>query len=124
MPRISEEMKQFSAVLEKELCGWPGVTSRPMFGMLAFYREGKIFAVLPRTRAFGIPNSIGFRFDPMPPDLRDRAAADSRISFEKDASMRRWYSFELTSADELGDGLSWLSDAYEAARKTARREKC
>ncbi|HKE32379.1 MAG TPA: hypothetical protein VKD65_11690, partial [Candidatus Angelobacter sp.] len=54
---VSEEMKQWSTMLGKELSSWPAVRSRRMFGMLAFYRSNKIFAVLPRTKAFETPNS-------------------------------------------------------------------
>jgi len=62
--RISEEMKQWSAMMERELNAWPGVKSRPMFGFIGFYRDNKIFAGLPRTRALNTPNSIILKFDP------------------------------------------------------------
>jgi hypothetical protein len=48
--RISEEMKQWSAMMEHELSSWPSVKSRPMFGFIGFYRDNRIFAGLPRTR--------------------------------------------------------------------------
>jgi hypothetical protein len=114
--RISEEMKQWSALLGIELSAWPGVKSRPMFGFIGFYRGDKIFAGLPRTRALHTPNSIIFRLDPMPPKLLKRAQEDSRISSEKEVPGRRWYSFELSSADELRDALWWLNQAYLAVR--------
>lgn len=114
--RVSEEMKQWSTLLEQELGGWPGVTSRPMFGLVGFYRRGVIFAALPRTRALSTSNSIIFRFDPMPPQLLRRAKKDPRIAWERKAPGARWYSFELNSADELSDVLWWLNQAYEKAR--------
>jgi hypothetical protein len=114
--RISEEMKQWSDMLEQELSSWPGVTSRPMFGLAGFFRKGVIFAALPRTRALGSANSIIFRFDPMSPELLRRAKKDPRISWERNAPGGKWYSFELNSADELADALWWLSQAYEKVK--------
>jgi TfoX/Sxy family transcriptional regulator of competence genes len=114
--RISEEMKQWSDLLGSELSAWPGVKSRPMFGFIGFYRDNKIFAGLPRTRALHTPNSIILRFDPLPPKLLRRAQKDSRISSGKEVPSGAWYAFELNSADELGDALWWLNQAYLAAR--------
>ncbi len=78
MLRISEEMKQWSAMLEHELRGWQGVRSRPMFGFMGIYLENAIFAGLPRSRAMVTPNSIIFKFDPMPAELSERAQEDPR----------------------------------------------
>jgi hypothetical protein len=112
MPPISEEMKQWSAMLKAELIGWPHVTSRPMFGMSGIYRHKRIFAALPVTRGFDTPSSIIFRFDPMPADLNQRALKEPRIT-----PGTRWFSFEIGSAEDLRDALWWLNQAYEAAKK-------
>ena len=112
MPPISEEMKQWSAMLKTELMGWPQVASRPMFGMAGIYRRKKIFAALPVTRGFDTPSSIIFRFDPIPRDLNQRALREPRIT-----PGRRWFSFEIRSAEDLRDALWWLDQAYEAAKK-------
>ena len=114
--RISEEMQQWSAMLEQDLSGWPRVTSRPMFGLIGFYRDGVIFAALPRTRALSTPNSFIVKFNPMPPELLRRARKDRRMDSERESPGARWYSFELNSADDLRDALWWLNRAYEAAK--------
>ena len=114
--RVSEEMQQWAAMLEQELCGWPRVTSRPMFGLVGFYRERVIFAALPRTRALSTPRSLIFKFDPMPRTLRRRAEKDPRIDAEKDSPNATWYSFELNSEKDLRDALWWLNRAYESAK--------
>lgn len=111
MPPISEEMKQWAALLTRELSGWPEVTTRPMFGMLGQYRGQKIFAGLPVTRGFDTPNSIVFRLDPVPADLQQRALKDPRIS-----PGTRWFSFEIHSTQDLHDAISWLNQAYERAK--------
>lgn len=120
--RISEEMKQWSAMLEKELRGWPGVSSRPMFGFMGIYRNNAIFAGLPRSRAMVTPNSIIFRFDPMPDELSKRAQEDRRVDFERRAPGARWFSFALSSTDDLRDALWWLEQAYRKANNASREE--
>jgi hypothetical protein len=111
MPPISEEMKQWSAMLKTEVSGWPQISTKPMFGMSGLYRGKKIFGGLPVTRGFDTPNSIIFRFDPMPPDLEERASKESRISPGK-----RWLSFQVNSTGDLRDALWWLSQAYDHAK--------
>ena len=109
-------MRHWSNVLSRELGDWPQVNSRPMFGLVGFYRKGAIFAALPRTRALGTPNSLIFKFDPMPRPLLQRAKRDSRIGWERGSPEVRWYSFELRTVDDIRDGLWWLNRAYEAAK--------
>jgi hypothetical protein len=111
MPPISEEMKQWSAMLKTEVSGWPRISTKPMFGMMGLYRGKKIFGGLPVTRGFDTPNSVIFRFDPMPQDLRQRVLKDSRITPGK-----RWFSFEVASTSDLRGALWWLNQAYERAR--------
>jgi hypothetical protein len=116
MPPISEEMKQWAAMLGKELSGWPQVTSRPMFGMLGLYRGKRIFAGLPVTRGFDSPNAIIFRFNPMPPDLKQRAGKEPRITTDSKTPGVKWFSFEIHSTDDFRDALWWLNQAYEKTK--------
>lgn len=111
MPPISEEMKQWSAMLKTEVSTWPQIFTKPMFGMMGLYRRKKIFGGLPVTRGFDTPNSVIFRFDPMPQELEQRAAQDSRI-----APGKRWFSFNVRSAEDLRDALWWLNQAYEKTK--------
>ena len=98
-------------MLKTEVSGWPQITTRPMFGLMGLYRRKKIFAGLPVTRGFDTPNSIIFRFDPMPHDLEQRALKEPRIIPGK-----RWFSFEVGSAADLREALWWLNQAYERAK--------
>ena len=119
-------MKQWSAMLEQELSAWPKVTSRPMFGMIAFYRRSAIFAALPRSRALSNPRSILFRFASiMPAELLERARKQAGLRQESAFSKGHWRSLELESADGLRDALWWLNHAYERAGepKTPRRKR-
>ena len=124
---ISDEMKQWSAMLEQEISAWPNVTVRPMFGLISFYRRKTIFAALPRTRALNNPTSIIFRFDPLPPELMLRAKSQAGLRPEGAFSKGRWLSLTLESTGSLRDALWWLNQAYEAAappkpRRAGRRQ--
>ena len=111
MPPVSEEMKQWSAMLKTEVSGWPQISTKPMFGMMGLYRGKKIFGGLPVTRGFDTPNSVIFRFDPIPSELEERASKDKRISPGK-----RWFSFDVRSTEDLRDALWWLNQAYERTK--------
>ena len=50
LPKISEEMKAWSAALAGEVGEWPHVSTRSFFGFTALYRKDKMFAALPRCR--------------------------------------------------------------------------
>ena len=110
---VSDQMKAWSAALAQELEGWPGVSSRPMFGFTALYRGKRIFAVLPRTRAMGSPNALAFKLENAGPRVLARLHRESRIGT---TVMRasRWYVFEMASDRDWKDALDWLGRAYEA----------
>ena len=115
LPRIPEEMRQWSDLLLHEVLGWPDVSSRPMFGMTAVYRGNAIFGVLPRTRAMDTPNSVSFKILWRNPSLKKRLQADSRIlPSTRDA---KWISFELQSGDDLPDAIRWFAQAYRLSAK-------
>jgi len=114
---ISEEMKQWSALLASELNSWPGITTRSMFGFLFFYRKGTVFAALPQTRGFSSSSSLIVKFNPMPPGLLKRAQTDPRMDTNTRVPGKGWFSFELSSEADMRDALFWLNHAYEAAAK-------
>jgi hypothetical protein len=118
---ISEEMKEWSALLQTELNSWPAITAKSMFGFLFFYRRGAVFAALPRTKGFDSPSSLFFKFNSMPPGLRKRATADQRMDASTKVTSKGWFSFNLSSDADLRDALFWLNQAYEAAAKRTAR---
>jgi hypothetical protein len=115
LPRVGDQMRQWSAMLQHELNGWPNVSTRPMFGLLAFYRRRKIFAGLPLTRGIGGANSIIFKIQSMTQALSDRAKQDARVGVGTKMRAAGWYSFEVNSENDLRDVLWWLNQAYELA---------
>jgi hypothetical protein len=116
LPAVSEEMKAWSAALGAEAAAWPQVSMRSFFGLNALYRRDKIFALLPRTRAMGSPNTLVFKFETLPPKLRARLEHDPRVG-TTEMRAARWQTFELASDSDLHDALAWLGRAYEAAGK-------
>ena len=115
LPRIPEEMRQWSDLLLQEALGWPDVSSRPMFGMTAVYRGNAIFGVLPRTRAMDTPYSVSFKIVSRNLSLKKRLESDTRIlPSTRDA---KWISFELQSGDDLPDAISWFARAYRLTAK-------
>ena len=113
-------MKAWAAALGSELAGWPGVSSRPMFGFKAWYRGKRIFAVLPQTRGMGSPNRLAFKLENVGPRLIEKLRGEARIS-TTDMQASRWLVFEMADDDDVNDVLDWLSRAYEAAGKTTKR---
>jgi hypothetical protein len=116
LPRVSEEIKRLAGLLEDEMLGWPNVTSRPMFGLNGIYRGPNIFAVLPRTRAMEVPDSIAFRLLKRPRNIIDQLANDKQIvNSTPDA---KWISFVIESDAEIHTALKWLELAYRQAVKS------
>jgi hypothetical protein len=118
---ISEEMKQWSAMLQSELNSWPAISTKSMFGFSFFYRKGTVFAALPLTRGFDSPSSLLIKFNSIPDALRERALADARMSASMKANSKGWFSFELSSENDVSAALFWLNHAYDAARSRSRR---
>ena len=115
--RIDEEMKELSAMLEKEIADWPGVSKRPMFGFQGLYRDGVIFAALPRSHAMTSPRSIIFKFASASPAILEAIKKDSRVDSLSTMPGSGWFAFELEEASSTQGALGWLGRAYEAAKK-------
>ncbi len=114
---IDDEMKELSAMLEKEVSDWPGVSKKPMFGYQGLYRGGEIFAALPRSRAMRSPRSLMFKFASMTPATIESVKKDSRVDTVSGMSGAGWFFFELDESSATKDALGWLGRAYEAAKK-------
>ncbi len=113
--RISEEMKQWSALPGAELERWPGVTTKPMFGFVSFYCGRSIFAALPKTRAMNSASSIIFKLRRASRQELEKLRRDPRAQVSE-KGMAGWQSLELASSADLKGALAWLDRAYRAAR--------
>ncbi len=121
-PAISDEMRRWCALIEAEVLTWPGVKARPMFGLTAFYRKGRIFAAIPKTRTMGKRNSVLFKLLTAPSGLVKRALAHSRAVSQR-LPAAGWIEFEVESVEDVREVLQWLSHAYECCLTTHRRRR-
>ncbi len=112
--KLSEEMARWSALLGAEVATWPGISTKPMFGFIVYYRRKRIFAGLPKTKAMHSPNSIIFKFQHPTKALVTALHRDPRVSISGMGGAG-WQCFELGSDSDLRDALGWLDRAYRAA---------
>ena len=106
MFKIDTEMRRCCALLEEEVSNWPLVKTKPMFGMIAFYRDKTIFAAIPRTRAAETEKSVLIKL-PGTRDERFRKASGPGAG---------WVTFEVWSANDITEALRWLEQAYNNAK--------
>ena len=118
LPKVPQEMQQWSDLLLREILGWPQVTSRPMFGMAAVYRGNAIFGVLPRTRAMQTRYSVSLKIPHRNATLDKCLKADPHLL--PHTSNAKWLSFELQSGNDLPDAIGWFARAYRLARTASR----
>jgi hypothetical protein len=115
---ISNQMREWSTMLEGEVVTWPNVTAKKMFGMKSLYRGKRIFAALPLTRALISEDTLIFKLEKPSKAVAPRLKSDMRI-IEEFGIGTRWYGFRITSNEDLHDAIEWLAIAYEAAGKKA-----
>jgi hypothetical protein len=118
LPRIPEEMRQWSDLLLHEISGWADVSSKPMFGMKAVYQDKAIFGVLPRTRAMDTAYSVSFKIPRRNIALSKSLNADPRILLGTREA--KWISFELQSGDDLAGAIRWFGRASRLAEKARK----
>jgi len=111
LPKVDAEMQRWCASLEEELDGWPHVTSKPMFGLQAFYRGKNIFAALPGTRGAETSRSMLIKL----PDV-----TSPRLT-QAGGPGKGWMTFSMESVEDVPEALHWLERAYNMAE--ARRSQ-
>jgi len=114
LTHISEAMKQWCALMESELLSWPQVTARPMFGMVGFYRKGRIFAAIPRNRTVGQRDAVMFKLLGGPEELVSSAVDDPR-TITTSPGKSGWIAMATESMEDVRSALAWFSRAYELA---------
>ena len=105
-------MKEWSVRLGEELVTWPRVSTKPMFGMMAYYRGPSIFAALPRTRTVETSNSFMYKLPGAVPAGKKSVGPGAG-----------WQTFALASSADLRAALRVLERAYEAAGAKAAKPK-
>ena len=116
LSRVSEAMKQWCAMMESELLSWPGVEARPMFGMLGFYRKGRIFAAVPHGRNPGNTDSVLVKLYGVSHKLAAEALSHPK-AITTTMPKAGWICMAMDSVDDVRDILRWFSQAYELTKK-------
>jgi hypothetical protein len=112
--KVGAEMQRWCALIEEEVAGWPNVSARPMFGLMAFYRGPVIFTAIPRTRAVDGPYSIIVK---LPGSTRLEAAEGlPRRSVAKAGPGGDWHAYAMESEHDVAEALRWIEKAYVKAR--------
>jgi hypothetical protein len=119
--KVSEQMREWSALLEREVLTWPRVTVKMMFGMNSLYRGELIFAALPSTRTLISEDCIIFKLEAPSSSVMSKLQADAKVIAEFGIGTR-WYGFRIKSHEDLHDAIEWLSYSYEAATKSKRQK--
>jgi hypothetical protein len=101
LPKVSEEMKRWSALLADEMKRWPETSVSSLFGMISVYRGDTIFALLPGTRGLDLPNAIA-----------------TKLNGPGKTEREKWDSFTIEADKELGAVLRRLEGAYRQAKTT------
>ena len=128
MKAVSEAMRGWSAALGREVEGWPGVELKSAFGMMMAYRNGVVFAALPRTRALYEEDAILLKFNREERSAVARMAADKRFAAgtmerrrtaksKTRSEGRRWRIFLVREDTDMHAAIEWLGDAYRLAAK-------
>jgi hypothetical protein len=118
--KISEHMREWSAMLQSEIETWPNVSAKKMFGMISLYRGKQIFAALPYTQTLVANDSFMFKLEHPPAKVVEQVRKDSRIIAEQGIGTR-WFIFQMSSPADLHSAIEWLALAYEYVPKTRHR---
>jgi len=109
-------MKQWCALMESELLTWPQVTARPMFGMVGFYRKGRIFAAIPRNRTVGNTDAVLVKLQGASGKVAAQALSHPN-AITTAMPKAGWICMAMDSLDDVREMLGWFSRAYELAGK-------
>lgn len=116
LTHVSEAMRQWCALMESELLSWPGVEARPMFGMLGFYRKGKIFAAIPHDRTVGNTDAVLVKLLGASSKLAGEALSNPK-TITTSMPKAGWIAMAMDSIDDVREMLRWFSQAYGLAGK-------
>jgi hypothetical protein len=80
-----------------------------MFGLVGLYKNEKMFAALPHTKAMGSEKAVNFKLTSE--ENLKYATSTSRIIADQSGS--GWFAFEIESSNDIAIALEWLRRAYE-----------
>lgn len=127
MKATTEAMRGWGEALAAEVIQWTGVTAKSAFGMTMVYRNGMVFAALPKTRALYEEDAILIKFNAESSALAKRIASESRFAGTMEQQMKRhkttgeskrWRILRIREDADVHVAIEWLAEAYGAAGRS------
>ena len=131
MKPVSEAARTWAHALSRELETWPGTTLKNAFGMTLVYRNGVVFAALPKTRAIYEEDAILLKFASEAGGLAERIMEEKHFAAgtmnqrrkskgNAGGEGRRWRIFLMREDADVHAAIEWLAEAYRVAAKAGR----
>jgi hypothetical protein len=110
-PYEQEKMHSVRSRLEKDLLGWPGVTTKTLFGNPAYVVNGRIFVVLVTD---------GIVLARLGSIEREEVSSQFRtfsVTGRSGAVIKSWIGVSVLPTDELSPFLPYIRKSYDTAAK-------
>lgn len=106
-------MKEIRKTLEKEILGWPGVTSREMMGVLCYFYGRKFFAFLmPKNIVITkLPENEGR-------ELSTKGGITAFEMFGRPVRSKTWVKVPLEDRSKVRLILPFVKKSYDASKST------
>ncbi|MBX9447022.1 TfoX/Sxy family protein [Dickeya chrysanthemi] len=115
MTKLTGQGKALAAHYAGELSGWAPITTRPLFGAVALYRDGLVFAMVWQ-------GSLYFKVDNA--SRADYEAAGSHalgyVSEGNDHALKSYWEVPVDVLEDNEILTIWAQQAWSAALKTAK----
>lgn len=115
MPKQSQQTQHLADHYVDQLSGWGKITTRPLFGAVALYRSGKVFAMVWH-------GALYFKVDDES-QAQYEAAGSHTLGYVSEGEEHALKSYWEVPADvvESKDKLhAWAKRAYQAALKVSK----
>ena len=84
--------------------------------MIAVYRRGTIFGLLPKTRSLHSGDQIWLKFARLSPAIKKKLATEPRILPPSKPTGAQWYTVSEVKPEDFSFAIEWLASAHEAAK--------
>ncbi|MGT2460312.1 TfoX/Sxy family protein (plasmid) [Cupriavidus basilensis] len=115
MTKLTRQTKELAAHFADQLSGWASITTRPLFGAVALYREEHVFAMVWQGALyFKVSDESRGDFD---------AAGSHALGYVSEGQEHALKSYWEVPVDVIEDRkqlIVWAQRAWEAALKGAK----
>ena len=106
---------EVEVALDSRVLAWKDVTTRRMFGGVAYMVRGKMFAAL-------MEGAVAMK---LPDELRIRALPQDGVSLFRPigGQFGQWVQFEILMEDDVPAVIQWLESAFEYVASLHKKGK-